>query len=109
MTVLKRISVACLIVGLFVPLDAARVGSKSGGPQAQQAAASLPLTVPNKADSLKFAVLGDFGTGSKEQYQLAAIMTRVHDQYPFNLVTLVGDNLYGSERPQDFKKKFEDP
>jgi predicted MPP superfamily phosphohydrolase len=107
--VLKRISVACLIVGLFVPLDAARVGSKSGGPQAQQAAASLPLTVPNKADSLKFAVLGDFGTGSKEQYQLAAIMTRVHDQYPFNLVTLVGDNLYGSERPQDFKKKFEDP
>jgi 3',5'-cyclic AMP phosphodiesterase CpdA len=108
-TVLKRISVACLIVGLFVPLDAARVGSKSGGPQAQQAAASLPLTVPNKADSLKFAVLGDFGTGSKEQYQLAAIMTRVHDQYPFNLVTLVGDNLYGSERPQDFKKKFEDP
>ena len=22
---------------------------------------------------------------------------------------LVGDNLYGSERPQDFKKKFEDP
>ena len=65
--------------------------------------------MPNKDDSFKFAVLGDFGTGSREQYQLAAIMKRVHDQFAFNLVTLVGDNLYGSERPQDFKKKFEDP
>lgn len=109
MTVLKRVSVACLIIGFFVPLDAARVRSDVAAAQAQQAAAPLPLTMPNKADSLKFAILGDFGTGSREQYQLAAIMKRVHDQYPFNLVTLVGDNLYGSERPQDFKKKFEDP
>ena len=75
----------------------------------QQPAAPLPLTLPNKADSLKFAVLGDFGTGSKEQYQLAAQMKRVHDQFPYELVILVGDNLYGSERPQDFVKKFETP
>jgi predicted MPP superfamily phosphohydrolase len=77
--------------------------------QAQQPAGALALTLPNKADSLKFAVLGDFGTGSREQYQLAAQMKRVHDQFPYELVILVGDNLYGSERPQDFKKKFEDP
>jgi predicted MPP superfamily phosphohydrolase len=74
-----------------------------------QQAAGLALTVPNRGDSLKFAVLGDFGTGSSEQYDLAAVMKRVHDQYPFDMVVLVGDNLYGSERPQDFKKKFEDP
>ena len=36
-------------------------------------------------------------------------MKRVHDVFPYDLVTLVGDNLYGAERPQDFKKKFEDP
>jgi hypothetical protein len=108
--VLKRVSVACLILGLFVPLDAARVGTElPSAQQAQRAAAPLPLTMPNKADSFKFAVLGDFGTGDRQQYELAAIMKRVHDQYPFNLVTLVGDNLYGSERPQDFKRKFEDP
>jgi len=74
-----------------------------------QPAGAVALTLPNKADSLKFAVLGDFGTGSTEQYQLAAQMKRVHDIFPYELVTLVGDNLYGSERPQDFKKKFEDP
>jgi hypothetical protein len=75
----------------------------------QQPAAALPLTLPNKGDSLKFAVLGDFGTGSKEQYQLAVQMKRVHDQFPYELVILVGDNLYGAERPQDFVKKFETP
>ena len=36
-------------------------------------------------------------------------MKRVHDAFPYELVILVGDNLYGSERPQDFKKKFEIP
>jgi hypothetical protein len=71
--------------------------------------AAIALTLPNKADSLKFAVLGDFGTGSNEQYELAVQMKRVHDVFPYELVTLVGDNLYGAERPQDFKKKFEDP
>ena len=58
---------------------------------------------------MKFAVLGDFGTGTREQYELAAQMKRVHDMFPYELVTLVGDNLYGSERPQDFKQKFEVP
>jgi len=77
--------------------------------QAPQSAAGLALTVPNRANSVKFAVLGDFGTGSREQYDLAAVMKRAHDQYPFETVILVGDNLYGSERPQDFKQKFEDP
>jgi predicted MPP superfamily phosphohydrolase len=72
-------------------------------------AAALPLTLPNKADSLKFAVLGDFGTGSRQQYDLAAVMARARMQFPFELVTLVGDNLYGAERPQDFAKKFEIP
>lgn len=76
--------------------------------QAAQAA-PIALTLPNKEDSLKFAVLGDFGTGSREQYETATTMARVHDVFPFELTILVGDNLYGSERPQDFKKKFEVP
>jgi predicted MPP superfamily phosphohydrolase len=72
-------------------------------------AAPLALTLPNKGDSLKFAVLGDFGTGSKQQYAMAATMKRVHDAFPFDIVVLVGDNLYGAERPQDFQTKFEIP
>jgi hypothetical protein len=102
---------AALVALLIAEVPADRftsVGAVAQSPQ-QQTAAALPLTLPNKADSLKFAVLGDFGTGSKEQYQLAVQMKRVHDQFPYELVILVGDNLYGSERPQDFQKKFETP
>ena len=75
----------------------------------QQAAVDAPVALPNRAGSFKFAVLGDFGTGDRTQYELAAQMAKVHQSFEYELVVLVGDNIYGSERPQDFKKKFEDP
>jgi hypothetical protein len=65
--------------------------------------------MPNREGSLKFAILGDFGTGSRAQYELAAQMAKVHQRFEYELAILVGDNLYGGERPQDFKRKFEDP
>jgi predicted MPP superfamily phosphohydrolase len=107
--VLKRASTASLVIGLLCLVEGWTGAARVVAVQAPQSAGGLALTLPNKADSFKFAVLGDFGTGSKEQYQLAAQMKQAHDQYPYTLVILVGDNLYGSERPQDFKKKFEDP
>jgi predicted MPP superfamily phosphohydrolase len=77
---------------------------------AQQPAPSAPATaLPNKSGSLKFAVLGDFGTGDRTQIELARQMAAVHNRFKYELVVLVGDNIYGSERPQDFKRKFEDP
>jgi len=116
---LKRASAASLLAvlvfigngALLGSRDAPRSRDRGGEPrtQASQPAGALALTMPNKDDSLKFAVLGDFGTGSKQQYELAAKMKQAHDQFPYDMVALVGDNLYGSERPQDFKKKFEEP
>lgn len=78
--------------------------------QAQpQEAAPAALPLPNGKDSLKFFVLGDFGTGGSSQYELAERMARVRERFPAELVITVGDNIYGGERPQDFRKKFEDP
>jgi predicted MPP superfamily phosphohydrolase len=106
---LTRISAVASILVLL--LFATGPGAAPGGAPdlPAQTPSGLALTLPNKSDSLKFAVLGDFGTGEREQYDLAGQMKRVHDLFPFELVALVGDNLYGSERPQDFKKKFEMP
>jgi hypothetical protein len=67
------------------------------------------VPLPNREGSLKFGVLGDFGTGAREQYQLAEQMAKLHEKFPFELVILVGDNLYGGERAVDFKTKFEVP
>jgi predicted phosphodiesterase len=77
--------------------------------EAQQSQAEQPASLPNKDGSFKFGVLGDFGTGDRSQYQLAEQMVKLHDRFKYELIVLVGDNLYGSERPQDFRKKFELP
>jgi hypothetical protein len=105
--------------GLSLVVCVAAVACLSGAagvsqaPAASQAAASaqaaLPLTLPNKEDALKFGVMGDFGTGKREQYDLGEQMGRVHSQFPFQLMITVGDNLYGGQRPGDFVKKFEAP
>src|SRR6185295_6742140 len=77
---------------------------------AEQAAQPQPtVALPNKDGSFKFGVLGDFGTGEKVQYELADQMNKLHQRFNYELVVLVGDNLYGSERPQDFQTKFELP
>jgi 3',5'-cyclic AMP phosphodiesterase CpdA len=76
---------------------------------APAAQAPIPLTLPNKEDALKFGIMGDFGNGRREQYQLGEQMARVHSLFPFELMITVGDNIYGGSKPADFVKKFETP
>ena len=71
--------------------------------------AQNPVPLPDKPDSLHFAVIGDNGNGEKAEYDTAAQMAKAYDRFQFPLVIMVGDNLYGSERPQDFADKFEKP
>ena len=73
------------------------------------AAARSAIAMPMAAGSLKFAVLGDFGDASQREFDTAAQFVKAHGVFPFTIVPLTGDNLYGSERPQDFAKKFEMP
>ena len=75
--------------------------------QAEQSRPIVPL--PNREGSFKFAVLGDFGDGSSAQMQVAQQMVKLRSTFPFELVITVGDNIYGGERPQDLKRKFEMP
>jgi hypothetical protein len=53
--------------------------------------------------------MGDNGTGDREQYELAQQMARAHASFPFDLAIMLGDNMYGSQRPADYVKKFEEP
>jgi hypothetical protein len=72
-------------------------------------AAPQPDSLPNRPESVKFAAIGDNGTGDREQYDVARQMTAMHAAFPFDLVIMLGDNMYGSQRPADFVKKFEQP
>ena len=68
-----------------------------------------PVALRNASNSMKVGVMGDFGNGSRVQYETAAQMFKTHQTFPYELVLLTGDNLYGDERPQDFELKFEKP
>jgi predicted phosphodiesterase len=76
----------------------------AGGPsQAQE------LRLPGKEGSLKFAVLGDTGTGAQAQYDVGKQMAAFRARFPFEFVIMVGDNIYGSDSARDFERKFEAP
>jgi hypothetical protein len=73
--------------------------------------AATPQTVQlaNAGESLIFAVIGDNGTGKKPQYEVGAQMAATHARFPFELVIMLGDNLYGRQKPKDYVDKFERP
>ncbi len=67
------------------------------------------LSLPNASTSLKFAAIGDNGTGAAPEYDVAHQMDLWHRRFPFDMVIMLGDNIYGSQRPADFVQKFERP
>jgi calcineurin-like phosphoesterase family protein len=69
---------------------------------------SVKLTLPLKEGSVRFMVVGDTGTGTDKQQQLADVMVKYRQAFPFEFALMMGDNLYGGETPADFKAKFED-
>src|SRR6185436_10102402 len=48
-------------------------------------------------------------TGEKPEYEIGAQMLTWHDRFPFPIVLMMGDNIYGTDRPQDVAQKFEAP
>src|SRR3954471_23626336 len=71
--------------------------------------AQQTITLPNKPDSVKFVAMGDNGTGDKPQYEIAAQMSQAREKFAFDFVIMLGDNMYGSQRAQDFVTKFSEP
>ena len=67
------------------------------------------LRLPNKAGSLKFAVIGDTGEPSAGQIAIARQMVAWRGRFPFEFALMMGDNLYGGESSRDYEKKFAGP
>jgi predicted phosphodiesterase len=73
--------------------------------QAPPAATALQ----NDRESVKFAVIGDSGTGDAPQYDIGRLLAGARSRFAFEFVIMLGDNIYGSERAADFARKFERP
>jgi hypothetical protein len=70
---------------------------------------SLDLRLPLKNGSVRWAVIGDNGTGEGPELEVANQMQRYWTRVQFDFVTMDGDNIYGGHSPRDFRLKFEDP
>jgi len=64
---------------------------------------------PLKSGSVRFAAIGDMGTGGAPQYEVAERMNTVRQEFPFDFVIMLGDNIYGGSSPKDFERKFDRP
>jgi 3',5'-cyclic AMP phosphodiesterase CpdA len=111
-----RIAACVALVTACAAAPPARTVSSPGPPAAiaqaparQAAAPAQATTAPVAQSSIRFAVIGDTGTGERPQYEIAAQLQKSHALFPFEFVIMMGDNMYGSERPQDFARKFELP
>jgi calcineurin-like phosphoesterase family protein len=68
---------------------------------------TLKVSLPTKKDSVRFAIIGDTGSGTDKQQQVADMMVRYKQVFPFEFVLMMGDNLYGGDSAKDYDKKFE--
>lgn len=67
------------------------------------------LALPQEAGSIRLAVIGDSGRGDAAQYEVARQLAAWRAQFLFDLVLMLGDNIYDSHTPADYQSKFEQP
>jgi Calcineurin-like phosphoesterase len=95
-----------LVVGPALIVVALATLAPAPAPAPQTA---IQITLPQKDGSLKFGVIGDNGTGDRQQYEVGERMAEALALFPYQLVLMMGDNMYGSQRPEDYVRKFEKP
>jgi Calcineurin-like phosphoesterase len=110
---MKKIPVQ-FVIALWSVLVLAAVAQGVTGQQRAPAgapamSAATEVQAPIGKDSVNFLVIGDSGTGDRAQTETGAQMWKAHSVFPYEFAIMLGDNLYGSERPQDFVSKFERP
>jgi hypothetical protein len=96
---------ALLVLGGFTN-PAVSQSLSAGSKATSNASSSLKLSLPLKQGSVRFAAIGDTGSGTQKQQQVADMMVRYREAFPFEFVLMLGDNLYGSETPADYQNKF---
>jgi hypothetical protein len=67
------------------------------------------LKLPVKDGSVKFAVIGDSGTGDSHQLAIARQLAAFRAKFPYDFVIMMGDNLYGGNEAKDYEKQFSTP
>lgn len=95
-----------LVLSAFASCGPDLAGRRAGGAKPPQ---PRPSNLAPNADEVRFAVIGDFGTGKSAQQAVANVMCAHHALDPFEHVVTTGDNVYAHGEPEDFKRDFFEP
>jgi hypothetical protein len=107
---ITAVAIACLVsTPLVRSVDRTADAALAASSRVSEAQATQNAALPNAKDSVKFAVIGDTGTGSSAQYEIGERMAGARARFPYDFAIMLGDNLYGGENPSDFVIKFERP
>src|SRR5262245_4026245 len=60
-------------------------------------------------DKIRFALIGDWGTGDRDEIGVAKQMFAAHQRTPFDFVISAGDNIYPNGSGRYFDRNFERP
>jgi len=93
--------IAFIVASFLSPAPAQQLNNAAASP--------VKLALPLKEGSLRFAVIGDTGSGTQKQRDVGEMMVKYREAFPFEFVLMMGDNLYGGETPRDFETKFSEP
>jgi hypothetical protein len=114
----RRVVYFLLLAGGLVALVGGQPPAKTPAPPApnsptavaaQAETSGLDLRLPLESNSVRFAVIGDSGTGERAQYEVAQLMDAYRQIVKFDFVIMLGDNIYGGHHASDFHRKFEEP
>ena len=110
----RTLIVVALVLGACAPLG--------GGPGTRQAAPSetsthtqtsfptpSPSPIPTRPPRLRFAAIGDYGSGFVSQQLVADRMCEWREEHGFRLVITTGDNIYPDGALEHFQQKFFTP
>ena len=70
------------------------------------ASAAVGTFQKSEDSKLRFAVIGDSGTGKDPQYRIARQMSDRYRKRGLDFVLMLGDNIYGHGKRSDYAKKF---
>ena len=70
------------------------------------ASRAVDFAFPLQPNSVRFAAIGDMGTGDQFQIDVAQQMVKSRAAFPFEFVIMLGDNIYTGSQPSDFEKAF---
>jgi 3',5'-cyclic AMP phosphodiesterase CpdA len=65
------------------------------------------VNLPNRPESLRFAVIGDSGELGDAQTAIAGLLTKYRALFPYEFVLMVGDNTYDPSKTM--AREFEEP